>query len=134
MDPETSSYLFTAPVVETPWTKLGVALVGLAVTLIFSGYIIRYFILPRGFKPATPTADGPRFDSSVIIGKCENFLVFVFVLLKQESGLAIIFAAKALARTEDIKKNPGFFLGGTLVNLVWALIVAYITRLLIQGL
>ena len=44
-----------------------------------------------------------------------------------------MFTGKSLVRAEEIKKNPGFFLGGTLGNLVWAMVVAALARLLIFG-
>jgi hypothetical protein len=56
-----------------------------------------------------------------------------FVLAAQDTGLALIFAAKALVRAKDIEKNPGFYLGGMLVNLVWGLFVATVARWLIAG-
>ena len=68
-----------------------------------------------------------------MIGKCENLIVLTFVLTGQETGIAVIFAAKALVRSDEIKKNPGFFLGGTMVNLVWALGIGLLARILIAG-
>ncbi|MBX3321891.1 MAG: hypothetical protein KF757_02755 [Phycisphaeraceae bacterium] len=102
-----------------------------ALAIGLSGYMVRYFVLPPGVKSSWPPMDGrempaggwPRFDPSVVIGKCENIITLTFVLTGNYAGLALIFAAKSLVRTEAIKQNPGFFLGGTLVNLVWGLAV-----------
>jgi len=127
-------FLISGALVEPAWAKVAVVAAAYVVTLALSGVMIRFFILPRN-RPERPARDrtGPRFDSSVVIGKCENIITVTFVLLGQETGLALIFAAKSLVRSDDIKKNPGFYLGGTLVNLVWALLVAAAARLLVNG-
>ena len=129
-----SNHLFIAPTIETPWIQLSIILAGLLFTMLLSGWVVKFFVLPRNYKSPVKDPNGPRFESSTIIGKCENIIVFAFTLLGQESGLAIVFAAKALARSEDIKKNPGFFLGGTLVNIIWAMLISYTIRILVLGL
>lgn len=123
------------PIVQSEWMKMAVLAAAYAVTLSLSGVIVRFFVLPRRL-PAPPPCnpDGPRFDTGAIIGKCENIITLTLVLLGQETGLAVIFTGKSIVRSEDIKKNPGYYLGGTLVNLVWGLTVGMITRVLIRGL
>jgi len=37
-------------------------------------------------------------------------------------------------RKEEIERDPGFSLGGTLVNLVWGILVAELARWLVRGL
>jgi len=125
--------LVTSALVEGPWHKVAVIAVAYAVTLMFSGPIVRYFVLPRNLPKPVKDPNGPRFDSSAVIGKCENLIVLTFTLLGQGTGIALVFAAKALVRAEDIKKNPGFYLGGTMVNLIWAVLVGAAARLLIAG-
>jgi len=128
-----AEFLVSGPLVAAPWGRAAVILAAYVVTLAFSGRIVRFIVLPRAF--ATPAADpaGPRFSSSTVIGKCENLLTVTFVLAAQDTGLALIFAAKALVRAKDIEKNPGFYLGGMLVNLIWGLFVATVARWLIAG-
>lgn len=133
LEPETASYILTGPLVSAPWAKLLIVFAAYLVTLLLSGYLIKYFILPRNLPPVEKDPNGPRFDASVIIGKCENILVVTFVLLGLEGGIALVFTAKALARSEDIKKKPGFFLGGTMVNLIWAMFVALLAKALTSG-
>ena len=122
------------PVVTDPWVKLLVILAAYIVTLMLSGVVVRFFVLPPGPTVPTPKGPGqPRYDASTVIGKCENIITVSFVLANAPTGLALIFAGKSLVRSADIKKNPGFFLGGTLVNLVWGLLVAMIARVLVFG-
>lgn len=63
-----------------------------------------------------------------IIGKCENIIIISFVLFEEVTGLALVFAAKSLARQKDINKNAGFFLAGTMVNFTASLVIGYIIK------
>jgi hypothetical protein len=132
--PTPHDYLVTHPLVEGAWAKVAVIAAAYAVALVFSGPVVRYFVLPRNMSKPAKDPNGPRFDPSTVIGKCENLIVVTFILLGQETGIAVVFAAKALVRAEDIKKNPGFFLGGTMVNLIWAVMIGGAARILIAGL
>lgn len=122
------------PVLSSAWAKAIVIVAAYVITLTCSGKVVAYFVLPRKRRaqPA-PDPDGPRFNTSVLIGKCENILTVTLVLLGQETGLALIFTAKSFVRKEEIERNPGFFLGGTLVNLVWGIVVAGLARWLVRG-
>lgn len=112
---------------------------GYALTLALSGVLVRFFVLPKGAKAKWPPEGEPppggwaRFDPSAVIGKCENLITVTLVLTGNEAGLALIFAAKSLVRSDAIKRNPGYYLGGTLVNLVWGLMVASIARVLLES-
>jgi len=119
--------------VTAPSVKAVIILAAYAVTLAFSGYVVRFIVLPRNLPKLPADPIGPRFSPSTVIGKCENLLTVTFVLAGQDTGLALIFAAKALVRAKDIERNPGFYLGGMLVNLVWGLLVATVARWLIAG-
>lgn len=135
------------PLLVSPWLKWLVIVAGYAVALGGSSWVVRCFVAPPK-PPAPPVQDplllaaAPDAQQSIrerqrignIIGKCENIIILTFVLAKAETGLALIFAAKALVRREDIEHDPGYFLGGTLVNFVWSLLVAMAVRVLIAGL
>jgi len=128
--------LFGGPWITDPKWVLVTILMAYFVTLAGSGPIIRYLVVPpSSAKGNTSASKVPkaRFDPSVVIGKCENIITITLVLLNQFSGLAIIFAGKSLVRKEQIEENPGFFLGGTLVNLVWGLMVGIALRILVLG-
>lgn len=109
-----------------------------ALTLALSGALVRFFVLPRNARSKWPPEGLPppggwaRFDPSAVIGKCENLITVTLVLTDNVAGLALIFAAKSLVRSEAIKRDPGFYLGGTLVNLVWGLAVASLVRTLLK--
>jgi hypothetical protein len=121
------------PLIANPYARIGVIAAGYLVMILLSGRVVMLFI-DRSTIPARSSAsDGPklRFGSSVIIGKCENIITMTFILAGEVTGLALIFAAKSWARGDRIKENPGFYLGGTLVNLVWGMLIAFIVRLLV---
>ncbi|MBU1626596.1 hypothetical protein KKB18_04430, partial [bacterium] len=75
--------------------------------------------------------DKQMLSIGFIIGRCENILIFSFMLLDAYTALALVFAAKALVRKEDIKKNSLYFLGGTLINVTYSVIIGMIIKFLI---
>ena len=126
------------PLVRTMWGQALVIVAAYVLTLALSGVIVRFFVSPPPSqdgedeeKPAD--ARRPRFDAGAVIGKCENIITVTCVLLGEVTGLALIFAAKSIVRIDDIKTNAHYYLGGTLVNLVWGLLVAAIARVLVVG-
>lgn len=110
-------------ILELP--DLIIAAVGMSTTLLLSGSVVRVFLkrLPD---------QKPRVDRSpaagAIIGKCENMIAFTCVIADQLTGLAIIFAAKSLVRNSGESRDDDYYLCGTMVNLVWSLSMAYLTR------
>ena len=131
--------VFSEPLVAIWWLQLLILAVGYGITLGLSGTIIRFFIVPPTSTARPPQNEASphprlRFDPSVVIGKCENLITLTFVIARQETGLALIFAAKSLVRSEEIKGNPGFYLGGTLINFVWSLLMGFLLRVLVFGL
>lgn len=103
---------------------------GYMLTLWLSGPIVRFFATaPTPLVVAGQTR--PRFDPGAVIGKCENILALSFILAGEATGLALIFAAKSIVRKDEIQKNPSYYLGGTLVNLVWSVLMGYALRLAI---
>jgi len=122
------------PIVTEPREALLVIAAAYLVTLATSGLVVR---LVAGNPQAAATDDAAgarRRRQGLIIGKCENVIAVTFILAGQETGLALIFAAKSIVRRDDIKRDPDYYLGGTLVNLVWSLILAFSARVLVAGL
>ncbi len=123
------------PLIEPTWARWLVILCAYLITMANSTQVVVMF-LPT--KPKAEDADDAveqsRRSIGNVIGKCENIIIVTFVLAGQETGLALIFAAKALARKKEIESDPGYFLGGTLINFVWSLMIAFIARVLIAGL
>lgn len=124
---------------DGPWIEgtlgsiLALAL-GYAVTLALSGRIVRYFVgTVESDVPAASTvrSDGRRFDAHSIIGKCENLITLTFLIAGDLTGLALIFAAKSIVRAKE--ENQSYYLGGTLVNLVWSIAMGMLLRLAVVG-
>jgi hypothetical protein len=63
-------------------------------------------------------------EAGTWIGLCEFILILLFVILNEFTAIAVIFAAKELVRIEDIKKNPTYFLLGTLLNVTLSILSA----------
>ncbi len=130
--------ILAEPMVTSSPGRVAVVLAAYILTLALSGAMVRFFVLPAGAGAAWPPKGKPepehgwpRFDPSVIIGKCENLVTVTLVLTGNVAGLALIFAAKSLVRSDAIKRDPGFYLGGTMVNLVWGLMVAFGARVVL---
>ena len=68
----------------------------------------------------------------MIIGKCENFITMTFILADAVTGLALVFTAKSIVRSEDMKKNPTYYLGGTLVNFSYSILMGFLVLYLLK--
>ena len=44
-------------------------------------------------------------DTGFVVGKCENLLILTFMFLNAYTALALVFAAKAIVRREDMSKE-----------------------------
>ena len=123
------------PHLRNPWWQAVAIVAGYAVTLGCSGPIVRWFVVPKDVRPPLPdpAVPQPRYDAGVVIGKCENLLILTMTLLGELQGLSLILGAKTIARMDSIKHNPSYYLGGTLVNLVWSFSMALLIRVVITG-
>jgi hypothetical protein len=70
-----------------------------------------------------------RISTGLIIGKCENLIIYLLTLTGEYTALAIIFTAKSIIRKEDMEKNSMFFLAGTMINVTYSLLVSIIFKL-----
>ncbi len=110
------------------------------IVVVFAGYFFTFWITNILIKKivlkgkittdvnkdgTVDNADKKMIRDGYIIGKCENIIILSFILFGEVTGLALIFAAKNLARQRDIKENAGFFLAGTMVNFTATLVIAY---------
>ena len=118
------------------WSQIAVYITGYLVTMGLSGVIVRFLIGPISLREASTSEESariPRFDIGTIIGKCENVLVITFILAGAYTGLALIFTAKSIVRSEDMRRDPRYFLGGTLVNFVFSVLVAFVMRAVLNS-
>ena len=111
-----------------------VILIGYFLTFFITNLLIKQIIF-KGKKGFDADGDGDIdlkdekiIRDGYIIGKCENIIILSFVLAGEVTGLALIFAAKSLARQKDINDNAGFFLAGTMINFTATLIIAFIIK------
>jgi hypothetical protein len=114
------------------WLDIVISVAGYSVLLCTSGIVLE-FILSRISKKTYSTKELSKRerDTGFVVGKCENVLIVTFILLDAYTALAIIFAAKAVVRREDMSKNTLFFLAGTMINVTYSIIIGLIVKILI---
>jgi len=62
------------------------------------------------------------------IGACEHFLVVTFVLVNEYTAIGLIFAAKELVRSREIKEKASYYLLGTLLSVSFAILFGLLTK------
>jgi len=98
-------------------------------TLATSGMIVELFIGINKKRACISNKNSGRkvhafnLDTGTIIGKCENILTLTMILLGAYTGLALIFTAKSIIRADLMKKDPKYYLGGTLVNFTYSILI-----------
>lgn len=112
--------------------KVLIVIIGYISTFFITNWLIQKIVLDSN-NTSEPEKEKSEQDKKIIrdgfiIGKCENIIIISFVLVGEVTGLALVFAAKSLARQKDINKNAGFFLAGTMVNFTASLVIAYIIK------
>ncbi len=118
--------------------KCTIIIIGYISTIATSGVIVRHFI--GDTKEQTVREDSDKsisrtnYDAGAIIGKCENFLTISLILANAFTGLALIFTAKSIVRSENIKKDPKYYLGGTLVNFSYSVFMGFLIRFILSAL
>ena len=114
------------------YLDLIIVILGYLLLLGTSGWIVKYVLAKVSKKKYTEIAEQNALDTGFIIGKCENLLIFTFMLLEAYTALALIFAAKTIVRGEDIKKNSLYFLTGTMVNVTYSIIIGLVVKTLVD--
>lgn len=112
--------------------KLIIIILSYLILLGTSGVIVKYILAKISKKKYTEIAEQNVLDTGFVIGKCENLLILTFMLLGAYTALALIFAAKAIVRGEDIKKNSLYFLTGTMINVTYSIIAGLIVKTFID--
>ena len=114
------------------YIKLIIIILSYLILLGTSGVIVKYILAKISKKKYTEIAEQNVLDTGFVIGKCENLLILTFMLLGAYTALALIFAAKAIVRGEDIKKNSLYFLTGTMINVTYSIIAGLIVKTFID--
>ncbi len=108
-----------------------IVIAGYLLTVSTSGLVVRGILrIVKGSDIEDP--NHIRYDTGFIIGKCENLITLSLVLLNAYTALALIFTAKSIVRADAIKKNPRYYLGGTMVNFTYSLLMGIIIRFVID--
>jgi hypothetical protein len=103
-------------------------------TMLTSGLVFRLTIQRAVERQSSDNKPSQQMLSTgVWIGKCENIVVVLLVLLDQFGTLGLVFAAKGIAQQQNVRDNTAYYLGGTLVNFVWGLMVGVIARAMVSG-
>ena len=112
---------------------------GYALTMLLSGIVVRLIAgSPRQDSRQNERSDAVPLPeagetqavrvSGAVIGKCENFLALTFVLSGELTALALVFTAKSIVRLDAMKRDPQYYLGGTLVNLCFSILMGYVLK------
>lgn len=104
---------------------------GYLVLLGTSGIVVSHILSKISSEPMSQKISKEVRDTGFVVGKCENLLLLTFMILEAYTALALIFAAKAIVRREDMSKNSLFFLAGTMVNVTYSIMIGLILKLLI---
>jgi hypothetical protein len=97
--------------------------------VIFIGIVVINTFKKIGIElPDTETQDRLY---GIIFGKCENIIIFILILLEGYTALALIFAGKAIVRSEDKEKLSVYHLAGTMINTAYSILLAFIIKYII---
>jgi hypothetical protein len=120
------------------WISYIVMAVAFALLLLTSGKVISFVLEKITHKNLEQAADDDkpaeveeRIAVGNIIGKCENILILVFVILEAYTAIAIVITAKTMVRKEEIEKNSMYFLAGTLINVSYSVLVGFILKMIL---
>jgi hypothetical protein len=120
------------------WISYIVMAAAFILLLLTSGKVISYIlktITKKNLQQAANDDNPPEVDERIavgnIIGKCENILILVFVILEAYTAIAIVITAKTMVRKEEIEKNSMYFLAGTLINVSYSVGIGFILKLVL---
>jgi hypothetical protein len=113
------------------WIVVAILVGGYLLLLGTSGIVVNYILSKISEEPINRKISKEVRDTGFVVGKCENLLILTFMLLDAYTALALIFAAKAIVRREDMSKNSLFFLAGTMINVTYSIIIGLVIKILI---
>ncbi len=97
-----------------------------------SGLLVNGILSRISKEPISQRVGKEARDTGFVVGKCENLLILTFMLLDAFTALALVFAAKAIVRRDDMSKNSLFFLAGTMINVTYSIMIGLVMRILIE--
>lgn len=109
--------------------KIAVIILAYITVSVIGGYLIKLML--RRYENDIET--GGLKSAGMVIGIIERIIVLTFVLLNQYTAITIIFAAKSIARFNELKdrKMAEYYLIGTLLSIAFAMTVGIATQLVI---
>ena len=111
---------------------LGIIYLFAYIIVIYGGsFFVGHFLKIYKLSEITPDSTGLKGVGSRI-GKAERMIILTLALLGEFGAISFVFVAKSMARFEQLKKRQfaEYYLLGTLLSILFALIIA----LIIQGL
>ena len=114
--------------------QIAILITGYIILLGTSGIVVNFIISRISSVPISQTISKEVQDTGFVVGKCENLLLLTFMILEAYTALALVFAAKAIVRREDMSKNSLFFLAGTMINVTYSIMVGLVIKLILESL
>ena len=111
---------------------VGILIGGYVVLLSTSGKVLDYILSKTSGKCIIQKINKETRDTGFVVGKCENLLILTFMLLDAYTALALILAAKAVVRREDMSKNSLYFLAGTMINITYSIMFGLAIKILVE--
>jgi len=113
------------------WDLLAV-LGGCALLMLTSGLVVAGVLSRISRRPLSEVVKKSERDTGFVVGKCENILILVFMVLGAYTALGLVFAAKAVVRIDDTKREPLFYLAGTMVNVTYSILLGLALKVLLR--
>lgn len=114
--------------------QIAILITGYIILLGTSGMVVNFILSRISSVPISQTISKEVQDTGFVVGKCENILLLTFMILEAYTALALVFAAKAIVRREDMSKNSLFFLAGTMINVTYSIMVGLAIKLILESL
>ena len=116
------------------YLQLLVLVSGLILAVRAAGFLIEKHLAKFDLEPNEELKDGGQ-----TIGRLERVLVFIFILAGSPEGIGFLIAAKSIFRIGELRKSEHrkqaeYIIIGSLYSFTYAIIIAYITKYLINWL
>ncbi|MDI6757192.1 MAG: hypothetical protein QME32_04130 [Endomicrobiia bacterium] len=111
--------------------KVSLVVAGYAVSLAGGGVFVSSLCSFVGFPAAVDTG---HKRAGMVIGVLERFIILTFVLIGRYEAIAFVFAAKSIARFEELKdrKFSEYYLVGTLSSVSFAMLCGEILKYILK--